>query len=70
VYNHRNELAVKFLALAEKYPDDPVALDALTHAVWQVTTLNHEDCRTGVVKFSRNSSRLRQSIATPRVCQS
>jgi hypothetical protein len=35
-YKHRNALAVKFLELAEKHPDDPVALDALTKAVWQV----------------------------------
>src|SRR5262245_41537164 len=38
VYKHRNALAQKFLELAEKYPDDPVALDALTKAVWQVNT--------------------------------
>jgi hypothetical protein len=36
VYKHRNALAVKFLALAEKYPSDPIALDALVKAVWQV----------------------------------
>jgi hypothetical protein len=36
VYKHRNALAVKFLELAEKYPNDPVALDALMQAVWQV----------------------------------
>jgi hypothetical protein len=36
VYKHRNQLAMKFLALAEKYPDDPVALGALTQAVRQV----------------------------------
>src|SRR5262249_30393844 len=35
-YKRRYEFAVKFLALAEKYPDDPVALDALMQAVWQV----------------------------------
>jgi hypothetical protein len=35
-YKHRNALAVKFLELAEKYPNDPIALDALIHAVWQV----------------------------------
>jgi hypothetical protein len=38
VYKHRNTLAQKFLELAEKYPNDPVALDALTQAVWQVNT--------------------------------
>ena len=27
------------MALAEKYPDDPIALDALTQAVWQVNTV-------------------------------
>src|SRR5262249_42037137 len=26
----------KFVDLAEKYPDDPIALDALMQAVWQV----------------------------------
>lgn len=39
VYKHRNELAVKFLELAEKNPNDPIALDALTRAVWQVNTI-------------------------------
>jgi hypothetical protein len=38
VYKHRNRLALKFLALAEKHPDDPVALDALMQAVWQVNS--------------------------------
>jgi hypothetical protein len=37
-YKHRNTLAQRFLELAEKYPTDPVALDALTQAVWQVNT--------------------------------
>src|SRR5262245_31486077 len=37
-YKHRYALAVKFLELAEKYPDDPIALDALMEAVWQVNT--------------------------------
>lgn len=37
-YKRRAEFAQKFLALAEKYPDDPVALDALIQAVWQVNT--------------------------------
>src|SRR5262245_52673197 len=36
VYRQRNELGEKFVALAEKYPNDPVAVDALMHAVWQV----------------------------------
>src|SRR5262249_15645771 len=36
VYKHRNALAAKFLELAEKHPDDPIALDALMQAVWQV----------------------------------
>jgi hypothetical protein len=35
-YQHRYALAVKFLELAEKYPQDPIALDALMQAVWQV----------------------------------
>jgi hypothetical protein len=38
VYKHRNALARKFLELAEQHPADPVALDALMHAVWQVNT--------------------------------
>jgi hypothetical protein len=38
VYRHRNALAAKFLELAEKYPNDPISLDALTQAVWQVNT--------------------------------
>jgi hypothetical protein len=38
VYRHRNALAQKFLDLAEKHPTDPVALDALIQAVWQVNT--------------------------------
>ena len=35
-YKHHFEVARKFLALAEKYPDDPIAFDALKQAVWQV----------------------------------
>jgi hypothetical protein len=35
-YKHRNALAQKFLELAEKHPNDPIALDALLQAVWQV----------------------------------
>jgi hypothetical protein len=35
-YKHRTALALKFVALAEKYPNDPIALDALMQAVWQV----------------------------------
>jgi hypothetical protein len=37
-YKHRYALAQKFLELAEKHPNDPIALDALTQAVWQVNT--------------------------------
>jgi hypothetical protein len=36
VYKLRNQLAVKFVELAERYPQDPVAVDALMQAVWQV----------------------------------
>jgi hypothetical protein len=36
VYQHRNQLAQKFVELAEKNPTDPIALDALIQAVWQV----------------------------------
>src|SRR5262249_12214053 len=35
-YKRRYELALKFLELAEKYPQDPIAVDALMQAVWQV----------------------------------
>jgi hypothetical protein len=38
VYRHRNALAAKLLELAEKHPNDPIALDALMQAVWQVNT--------------------------------
>lgn len=38
VYAHRNALAQKFLTLAEEHPDDPIALDALIQAAWQVNT--------------------------------
>jgi hypothetical protein len=35
-YKLRNQLALKFVDVAEKYPKDPVAVDALMQAVWQV----------------------------------
>jgi hypothetical protein len=35
-YQHRYALARKFLELAEKHPNDPIALDALMQGVWQV----------------------------------
>jgi hypothetical protein len=38
IYKHHFDVAPKFLELAEKYPNDPIALDALTQAVWQVNT--------------------------------
>jgi hypothetical protein len=37
-YKHRFAVARQLLELAEKYPNDPIALDALTQAVWQVNT--------------------------------
>jgi hypothetical protein len=37
-YRRRVAIERKFLDLAEKYPNDPIALDALTRAVWQVNT--------------------------------
>jgi hypothetical protein len=37
-YRARNQLALKFVELAEKYPKDPIAVDALLQAVWQVNT--------------------------------
>jgi hypothetical protein len=36
VYRLRNELAVRFVELAEKNAKDPIALDCLMQAVWQV----------------------------------
>jgi hypothetical protein len=36
VYKHHYAVAAKLLKLAEKYPEDPVALDCLIQAVWQV----------------------------------
>lgn len=38
VYKHHFAVAVKFLELAEKHPNDPIALDALIQAVGQVNT--------------------------------
>src|SRR5262245_52662150 len=38
VSKHRHALALKFLELAAKNHDDPIALDALIQAVWQVNT--------------------------------
>ena len=38
VYKQRNALAQKFLELAENHPNDPIALDALMQAAWQVNT--------------------------------
>src|SRR6185295_13038105 len=37
-YKVRNEVALRFVELAEKYPTDPIAREALTQAVWQVNT--------------------------------
>ena len=37
-YRSKYEQAPKLVELAERYPQDPVALDALTEAVWQVNT--------------------------------
>jgi hypothetical protein len=33
-----DEIALKFIDLAERYPKDPVAVDALIRAVWQVNS--------------------------------
>jgi hypothetical protein len=38
VYKHHYAVALKLLELAEKYPNDPIAVDALIQAVWQVNT--------------------------------
>jgi hypothetical protein len=40
----RNSLARRFLELAEKYPTDPIAVDALIQAVWMV---NHNSYPAG-----------------------
>src|SRR5262245_10260247 len=37
-FKKRDKLAQQFLELAEKHPSDPIALDALIQAVWQVNT--------------------------------
>src|SRR5262249_52365981 len=37
-YKHHYDVAHKFVELAEKYPDDPIAVEALIQAVWQVNT--------------------------------
>jgi hypothetical protein len=39
IYRHHFEVGVKFVELAEKYPNDPIALDALIQAAWQVNTM-------------------------------
>lgn len=36
VYKLRVKLGLKFIALAEEYPNDPIATDALLQAIWQV----------------------------------
>lgn len=36
LYKHHFSVAPKLVELAEKYPNDPIALDALMLAVWQV----------------------------------
>jgi hypothetical protein len=57
VYKHRNALAQKFLELARKHPNDPIALDALMHAVWQVNTMwpvelvGEDSARAGAFKL-------------------
>lgn len=38
VYRLRNEIALKFLELAERHPQHPIAVDALIQALWQVNT--------------------------------
>jgi hypothetical protein len=37
-YRLRSALALRFVELAERYPEDPIAVDALMRAVWQVNT--------------------------------
>lgn len=38
VYELRDQLAFRFVELAERYPSDPIAVDALMQAIWQVNT--------------------------------
>ena len=38
VYRLRYRLALKFVELAEKFPKDPIAVNALMQAVWQVNS--------------------------------
>ncbi len=38
VFRLRNKIALKFVELAETNPADPIAVDALIRAVWQVNT--------------------------------
>jgi hypothetical protein len=73
-YKHRNALALKFLALAEKYPSDPIALDALIQAVWQVnstpwpTELVGEETATGRAFTLIQANHIRSDRLAP-LCQ-
>jgi hypothetical protein len=51
-YRLRNQLALRFVELAEQHPQDPIAVDALLQAVWQVNgtpwpveLVGHDDAR-------------------------
>ncbi len=46
-YGIKYEQAPKLVALAEKYPHDPIALDALTQAVWQVNSVPYPVAMVG-----------------------
>jgi hypothetical protein len=53
VFKLRSKLALKFVELAEKNPRDPIAVDALIQAAWQVNTtpwpaelVGQDDART------------------------
>ena len=46
-YRIKYEQAPKLVALAEKYPRDPIALDALIEAVWQVNTVPYPVAMVG-----------------------
>jgi hypothetical protein len=46
-YGIKYEQAPKLVALAEKYPNDPIALDALIEAVWQVNTVPYPVAMVG-----------------------
>lgn len=51
VYTHHFTVAMKFVKLAGKLPNDPIALDSLIQAVWQVIRRMTCTCQSLVVDF-------------------